>query len=67
MNTSSIEKAIEKVGGREAAARAIGVTAEAVRQWMLEGRQIPAKRAVQLAKISGVHLSELRPDLWERE
>ena len=67
MNTSSIEKAIEKAGGRGAVAKALGLTVEAVRQWTLDDRRIPATRAVELEKISGVHRSELRPDLWERE
>lgn len=64
MNTSSIEQAIEKAGGRGAVAKSLGVTVEAVRQWIK--RPIPAKRAIDLEGISGVHRSELRPDLWER-
>ena len=64
MNTSSIEQAIEKAGGRGTVAKALGVTPEAVRQWI--SSSLPAKRAVQLEGISGVHRSELRPDLWEK-
>lgn len=66
MNTSSIEQAIEKAGGRGAVAKSLGLTVEAVRQWTLKDRKIPPKRAVELEKISGVHRSELRPDLWEK-
>ena len=62
MTTLSIEEAIKKAGGRGAVAKALGVTPEAVRQWIT--RKIPAERAVDLEKISGVHRSALRPDLW---
>jgi DNA-binding transcriptional regulator YdaS (Cro superfamily) len=65
MNTSSIEQAIANVGGRSQVAKRLGVTVEAVRQWI--ERRIPAERAVELEKISGVHRSELRPDLWDKE
>lgn len=63
MNTSPIEQAIEKAGGRSEVAKQLGVTVETVRQWIK--RPIPAKRAVELERISGVHRSEFRPDLWE--
>jgi len=64
MNTSSTEQAIKKAGGRGAVAKSLGVTVETVRQWIV--RPIPAKRAIDLESLSGVHRSELRPDLWEK-
>lgn len=62
MSTSNIEKAVEKAGGRGAVARELGVTPEAVRQWIINS--IPAKRAIDLERLSGVHRKLLRPDLW---
>jgi DNA-binding transcriptional regulator YdaS (Cro superfamily) len=62
MNTSHIESAVKKAGGRAAVAKKLGITPEAVRKW-IRGN-IPAGRAVELEKISGVHRSYLRPDLW---
>lgn len=62
MNTTHIENAVKKAGGRGAVAKALGVTPEAVRQWITV--KLPAERAVELEKISGVHRSFLRPDLW---
>lgn len=62
MNTTHIENAVKKAGGRGAVAKALGVTPEAVRQWIVG--KIPAERAVELEKVSGVHRSFLRPDLW---
>lgn len=62
MDKSFIAKAVEKAGGRGAVARALKVNIETVRQW--EVRKLPAERAIDLEKISGVHRSFLRPDLW---
>ncbi len=62
MDTSFITKAVEKAGGRSAVARALNVNVETVRQW--EVRKLPAERAIDLEKISGIHRSFLRPDLW---
>jgi DNA-binding transcriptional regulator YdaS (Cro superfamily) len=62
MDTSFITKAVQKAGGRSAVAKKLNVNVETVRQW--EIKKIPAERAVDLEKISGVHRSFLRPDLW---
>lgn len=61
MNTH-IKDAVKKAGGRGAVARSLNVTPEAVRQW--EVVKLPAERAVDLARLSGVPRSLLRPDLW---
>lgn len=62
MSKSFIREAVKKAGGRGAVARSLNVTPEAVRQW--EVNKIPAERAVDLERLSGVHRSYLRPDLW---
>jgi DNA-binding transcriptional regulator YdaS (Cro superfamily) len=59
---TTISDAVKKAGGRKAVSVALNVKTETVRQW--EIRKIPAERAVELEKISGVHRSYLRPDLW---
>lgn len=43
----------------------LGVSAELVRLWRHGRRPISAKRAVDMSKVTGIPLHELRPDLWE--
>lgn len=55
--------AIEKAGGGAALARAVGVTRFAVQQWKEAG--IPAGRVPAVARLTGIPLHELRPDLFD--
>lgn len=41
-------------------AKALGITHGAVSQW----RRIPAERALEIERITGIPRSELRPDLY---
>jgi DNA-binding transcriptional regulator YdaS (Cro superfamily) len=56
--------AIEKAGGRGAVAEMFGITAEAVRQWTLADRRIPAEYILRLEEASGVSRYNLRPDVY---
>ena len=56
--------AIDKAGGRTAVAKMFGITPEAVRQWTLEDRRIPAEYILKLEEASGVSRYDLRPDVY---
>ena len=62
---NAIEKAARIAGNRTALARLIGVTPQAVQQWVRRGAA-PAKRclAIESALNCGVTRFELRPDLF---
>ena len=44
-------------------ARGVGVKPQAVASWIEKGR-IPAERARDVSRETGIPLHELRPDLW---
>lgn len=62
-----MEKAIDKVvrimGGQSKLARALGITPQAVQQWVSDGR-VSHKRVVDVSRKTGVPCHELRPDLY---
>lgn len=55
--------AIEKAGTAAELARQLGVTRFAVQQWKATG--IPANRVPAIARLTGVPLHQLRPDLFD--
>lgn len=62
----AIEKARQAVGGGTGLARllvseGIQITSQAVNRW----KRVPTDRARDVARLTGVPLHELRPDLWE--
>jgi len=63
-----IQRATEHVGGRQALAKKLGITYQAVEKWCRLNR-IPADRvlAIELATDGYVSRYELRPDLYPRE
>lgn len=61
----AIEKARQVVGGGAALARLLTsdgklISSQAVGRW----KRVPADRARDVARLTGVSLHELRPDLW---
>lgn len=64
---TAIEKSCQIVGGQAALARAIGVTAPAINQWLSGARPIPIERCVAIERATGGEVSrkELRPNDWE--
>lgn len=52
-----------KLVNKSALARKIGVSPQAVQQWVAAGR-VPPRRAVQVAAILHVHPSDLCPDVF---
>lgn len=63
MRDGGLQKAIESVGGIGALARALGIAQPSVSNWA----RVPAERVLSVELLSGVHRSELRPDLYPAE
>lgn len=62
---SAIEKAKQAVGGPRALARMLTeagtkITPQAVGRW----KRVPADRAIDVSKLTGVSVFELRPDIY---
>lgn len=63
-----IEKAIKVAGGITQLARRLKVTPPTVHQWVSEQRPIPADRAPDIERETGVRCEELCPDEhWQRD
>jgi DNA-binding transcriptional regulator YdaS (Cro superfamily) len=60
MKQEALAKAIQEVGGPKALSRHIGVTHQAISQWL----RVPADRVLQVERATGVPRHELRPDLY---
>ena len=67
-NTSIVVKAVLIAGGPAKLSRELGVTSQAISQWMANGR-VPAARciAIERATKGAVSRQELRPDLYPAE
>lgn len=65
MEKSAIERACERVGGQVQLADALGVTAQAVNQWVSKNR-VPPERcaAIETATDGAVTRHDLRPDIF---
>jgi len=60
----ALEIAKAKIGGSTGLAKALGgLTPQAVSQW----KRVPADRVIAVEGVTGVHRSELRPDLYPVE
>jgi DNA-binding transcriptional regulator YdaS (Cro superfamily) len=64
MDKSAIERACDALGGQVKLAKALGVTPQAVSQWVAKGR-VPPERCAEVERASGVGRHELRPDIFE--
>lgn len=56
-----IADVLEKLGGRSAAAVAIGISPQAIQKWVNNGR-VPLDRVVQVEDLTGIPRHQLRPD-----
>ncbi len=59
MRDSGLSRAIERAGGVNALARALGLASASVAQW----RTVPPARVGEVARATGLSPAELRPDL----
>ena len=62
--SKSLEKAIEVAGSQAALAVHVGVTQQAVQQWVRKGLA-PITRCPIIESVTGISKSDLRPDIWE--
>jgi len=59
----ALAEAALRVGGVAKLAEMLGVSRQAVYKWT----RVPAERAPQIERLTGVSRAELRPDLYEVE
>lgn len=65
MDTTPIHRAITCLGSRRALANAVGVSQQAVYEWLHSTRPSPESAiAIEAATKGFVSRSDLRPDLW---
>ncbi|WP_415460592.1 transcriptional regulator [Acetobacter orientalis] len=60
MMNARVKRAIEAAGGVQSLARALGIQPPSIYSW----RDIPPRRALKIAEITGIPASELRPDVF---
>jgi DNA-binding transcriptional regulator YdaS (Cro superfamily) len=56
-----LREAIRQVGGYSALAKELGLTKQAIAQWILA----PAKHVMVIERLTGIHREDLRPDVFE--
>ncbi|MEX0385838.1 YdaS family helix-turn-helix protein [Spiribacter onubensis] len=61
MKTKLIDSAIRRAGGYRKVADQFGISKQAVAMWAR--RRVPAERVRMLARITGLHPSDIRPDI----
>jgi DNA-binding transcriptional regulator YdaS (Cro superfamily) len=63
---SAIRRAVQAAGGVSNLARAIGVTAPSVHQWITEVRPVPPGRCISIEQATSGDVTryELRPDIF---
>ena len=60
---SAIADAVLAAGSQSALARAVGVSPQAVQQWVDSGR-VPLRRVLYVERATGVSRTRLRPDIY---
>lgn len=64
---NALEIVCEQVGGQTKLARILGVSPQAVYQWIHGKRKVPPLRAVEIQNKIGVAKEEIRPDFpWSK-
>ena len=62
--SSPVERVIDALGGLTSAATALGIkNPSVVANWRTRG-QVPADRAIEVERITGISRHELRPDIF---
>jgi DNA-binding transcriptional regulator YdaS (Cro superfamily) len=55
-----LQEVFKKAGGQVKLARHFNVSRAAICQW----RRVPAERCIEVSKLTGIALNELRPDIY---
>jgi DNA-binding transcriptional regulator YdaS (Cro superfamily) len=55
------QQAIERAGSRSKLAQLLGISHQAVNKWTV----VPTRHIIEIERLTGVHRSLLRPDLYE--
>lgn len=63
----ALEKAVEKLGSQTNIAKLVNVKPPTVSAWLSGKRPIPAKRAIQIEKLTGVSRKDLCPQVFDGE
>lgn len=63
--SKALRRAIAIAGSQAKLAKMIGLRQPSVAKWLERG--IPAERAIDIERCTGVSRSELRPDLWPQD
>lgn len=63
MYKNAVDKAVRAVGGQTAVARHFDIKQQSVEGWVKRGI-VPGNRARKLARLSGVHESQLNPAVF---
>lgn len=61
-----IKKAVKIAGGQAELARKVGVRQPAVHRW-IKAKTVPAKRVLQVEKITGISRYKLNPEIYGQE
>jgi len=62
---NAISAAVEKLGsGQAGMARLLGVTPQAVNQWVSNNRPVPARHVLPIEHATGISRHDLRPDVF---
>jgi DNA-binding transcriptional regulator YdaS (Cro superfamily) len=56
----SLQQAKDAAGGSSALAKALHISSQAVSQW----RRVPAARAIDVERVTGIPRHDLRPDIF---
>lgn len=62
-----LRRAVEGIGGQAALARQVGVTQQAVWNWIHRDRRIPAERVPAVARATSLPRHFLRPDIYSED
>lgn len=70
MDINPVSQAIKAAGSGPKLAIKLGISARAIYKWEQRWEAgivnaVPATRAIEIEKATGIHRSILRPDLWE--
>lgn len=60
------QRAVRIAGGQSELARRLGLSPQAVQQWV-EADRVSHKRVLRVSRLTGVPAHELRPDLFQLE